>query len=517
MMAPTAVNKPVLLSSVLQGIYPLHTRADRELQDITLDSRCVQVGSLFMACKGASFDGRHYIDKAINAGAAAVLVEADEVDWCCEQERDGVPVLPVLNLQQQMAELASRFYGEPGKQLRLIGITGTNGKTTTCQLLAQTLQALGYCCGVIGTLGHGLVGSELSSEKAGPGTTPDAVKLQQIFAGMRAQSADTVVMEVSSHALDQRRILVDDFAVGIFTNLTRDHLDYHGTMDAYGATKQTLFHSRGLELAVLNADDEFVLGTRTALSGDVRCFTWSTHNSSADVYTTDVQFLPTGLQLVVCTPWGKFSFYSALLGSFNVSNLLAVLTTALAAEALKPGFDAARIVSAVANLKTVVGRMQPVGNFPVTAVVDYAHTPDALEKALQAVREHCSGRLWCVFGCGGDRDRGKRPQMAAVAERLADQLVMTNDNPRTESAASILADMQAGLQHPARSLVIADRAVALATALNDALPGDVVLIAGKGHEDYQEVAGQRLPFSDALIAHQCLLQRFGAETGRASA
>ena len=515
-MAPSAMNHPVLLSSVLQGIYPLHGRSDRELQSITLDSRLVKAGSLFMACKGASHDGRKFIDKAIAAGAAAVLVEADEVDWCCEQEREGVPVLPVLNLREQTAAVAARFYGEPAKQLRLIGITGTNGKTSTCHLLAQTLATLGYRCGVIGTLGHGLVGSELLSGKTGPGTTPDAVSLQQIFADMRAGSADTVVMEVSSHALDQRRILIDDFAVGIFTNLTRDHLDYHGTMEVYGATKQKLFQGHGLELAVLNADDEFVLSTRAVLPGDVRCFTWSVSNANADVYATDVSFLPNGLQLAVHTPWGNFNLHSPLLGSFNVSNLLAVLTTALAHEALRPGFDATRVVSAVADLQTVVGRMQLVGNFPVTVVVDYAHTPDGLEKALQAMREHCAGRLWCVFGCGGDRDRGKRPQMAAIAERLADQLVLTDDNPRTESSATILADMQAGLQQPALALTIADRAAALAATLTKAAPGDAVLIAGKGHEDYQEINGQRLPFSDVQIAQQCLQQRFAARNGRAS-
>ena len=506
--------QPVLLSSVLQGIYPLHARSDRPVHDITLDSRRVQNGSLFMACKGASHDGRRFVDSAIAAGAVAVLVEADEVDWCCEQERNGVPVLPVLNLQEQMAELAARFYGEPARQLRLIGITGTNGKTTTCQLLAQALAASGYRCGVIGTLGHGLVGDELQSNKSGPGTTPDAVMLQRIFAGMRAERADTVVMEVSSHALDQRRIIVDDFAVGIFTNLTRDHLDYHGTMEAYGAAKRKLFQGHALELAVLNADDEFAFSTRDLLSGDVRCFTWSVHNRSADVHALDVQFLTDGLKLTIGTPWGTFALQSSLLGSFNVSNLLAVLTTALAAEALQPGFDPARIANAVAGLKPVVGRMQLVGKFPVAVVVDYAHTPDALEKALQAVREHCAGHVWCVIGCGGDRDRGKRPQMGAIAERFADRIVLTDDNPRSEASEVILADITGGLQNPARATVIADRAAAIEFAISSAAIGDVVMIAGKGHEDYQEINGQRLPFSDVLLAQLILQERFAVhETG----
>lgn len=501
--------QPVRLSAILQGIYPLHERNDREVNDITLDSRQVQSGSLFMACPGAQHDARLYVDKAIAAGAAAVLVEADELQWCCEQVREGAPVLPILNLRQQMAELASRFFGEPGKTLRLIGVTGTNGKTSVSQLMAQAFQQLGYRCGVIGTLGHGLVSGPLAHDAAGPGTTPDAVQLQRILAGFR-NAADTVVMEVSSHALDQGRVLINDFAVGVFTNLTRDHLDYHGAMEAYGAAKRVLFSGSGMDLAVLNYDDAFVRETETMLDASMRRFTWSTSDARADVYVRQMELHPDGVALVVHTPWAELAFTSKLLGSFNVSNVLAVLTTVLACESLTPAFDAQRVAKAIAGLEAVVGRMQVVGNFPVTVVVDYAHSPDALEKALQAVREHCKGKLWCVFGCGGDRDRGKRSMMAALAEQLADQIVLTDDNPRFEDSSVILADMLAGLQKPQHALVVPDRASAIAQTLTDANTGDVVLIAGKGHEDYQEVRGARAAFSDYAHALNALERRFGS-------
>lgn len=508
-MIASTLQPSVRLSSVLQGIYPLHAGSDRDLHDITLDSRSVQAGSLFMACKGASHDGRLHVDQAIAKGAAAILVEADEVDWCCEQLKYGVPILPVLNLHEQMAELAARFFGEPGKKMRMIGVTGTNGKTTTTQLLANAHVALGHRCGVIGTLGHGMAGSAIAGNEQGPGTTPDAVAMQKILASMREQQAHTVVMEVSSHALDQRRILVDDYAVAVFTNLSRDHLDYHGSMEAYGAAKRKLFQGQALQLAVLNADDAYASATAGLLPPDVRCFTWSINNPVADIHAVSIEFLPRGVELVVKTPWGIFNFASRLLGTFNVSNLLAVLTTVLASESLQPQFDPAALIAVIADLNAVVGRMQLVSGYPVTAVIDYAHTPDGLRNALQAVREHCQGRLWCVIGCGGERDRGKRPQMAGLAELMADHLVLTDDNPRLEASASILADMQTGLQQPARACIIADRAKAIGLALDSAEPGDIVLIAGKGHEQYQEVAGIRHPFSDAAIASDLLARRFG--------
>lgn len=501
----------IQLSRLLEGLYPLPARCDRVLHGITQDSRQVRSGSLFMACNGASHDGRHHIDAAIAAGAAAVLVEADELEWCCEQERQGVPVLPLLGLRGQLAKLAARFHGEPAKALRLIGVTGTNGKTSITQLLAQALRTLGYRCGVIGTLGHGMAGSALQVAASGPGTTPDAVTLQQIFADLRDGGADTLVMEVSSHALDQQRVIVDDFAIAVFSNLTRDHLDYHHTLEAYGEAKRLLFRGHGLQLAVLNADDGFAMATASVLARHVRCFTYGIDNAAADIRARTVDYTSRGIRMQVQTPWGSFDLASPLMGSFNASNLLAVLTTLLAAHSLDEDFDAAAIVGAIASLDGVVGRMQLVAGADVTAVIDYAHTPDALEKALLAVRQHCSGRLWCVVGCGGNRDRGKRPQMAAIAERAADHLVLTSDNPRDEDPLQILADMRAGLSRPAAVVIETERATAISHALMQAAPGDVVLIAGKGHEQYQEIAGQRLPFSDVECARHLLQKRRNTE------
>lgn len=500
----------VPLSVLLQGIYPLSAGHERAITGLSLDSRKVQSGDLFLACKGRQLDGRHFVGAAVAAGAAAVLVEADEVDWCCERLERSVPVLPVLNLHDQLAELAGRFFGMPARQLCLIGITGTNGKTTVSQLLAQALQAAGRRVAVIGTLGYGLIDQPLTAHGAGPGTTPDAVELQRIFAALRAEAVDTVVMEVSSHALDQQRVAVTDFQIAVFTNLSHDHLDYHGSMEAYGAAKQRLFTGSALRLAMLNADDPFVAATARLLGPDVQCLRWSLHDRAADLYASDIRHGPAGVAFRVHTPWGDFSVQSPLLGTFNISNLLAVLGTLLASMAAEPGFDAAHLVASVATLAGVRGRMQALGNFPVLTVVDYAHTPDGLEKALQALRAHCHGTLWCVFGCGGNRDRGKRPLMGEIAERYADRLVLTDDNPRLESSSEILADIRSGLARPDEAVTIPERATALAYALREATPGSAVLIAGKGHEDHQEIAGGRLPFSDAEQALSVLQERFGS-------
>jgi UDP-N-acetylmuramoyl-L-alanyl-D-glutamate--2,6-diaminopimelate ligase len=391
-------------------------------------------------------------------------------------------------------------------------VTGTNGKTTCTQLIAQHLHALGYECGVIGTLGHGMAGGQMQALGQGPGTTPDAVRLQEILAYMKTQRADTVVMEVSSHGLEQHRVDVDDFAVGVFTNLSRDHLDYHGTMEAYAAAKRRLFAGRKLQAAVLNLDDACSRGTRDMLGSGVECLTWSLSDASADVHALRVDFLPQGLHLQIATPWGEFSVSSPLLGSFNASNLLATLATVFACERHSEVFDPAHIVAAVAALRPVPGRMQLVAAAPVCVVVDYAHTPDGLEKALTAAREHSAAKLHCVVGCGGERDRGKRPLMAAIAERLADTVILTSDNPRGEDPHAILADMLAGAVNRSVVSVQADRARAIAQAIQSAAAGDCVIIAGKGHEDYQEIAGRRLHFNDAEQALHSLQSHSASDT-----
>lgn len=497
-----AAARQVRLSSLLQGICVLPQELDCDISGITLDSRKAEAGALFLACKGTTTDGRRFIANAIESGAGAVLVEADDL-WSEASESASVPVIPVKELPHKAALLAARFYGEPARTLRLVGVTGTNGKTTCSQLIASHLQALGYRCGVIGTLGFGMSGSTLQSFGGGPGTTPDAVRFQEVLADLKEQRADTVVMEVSSHGLDQHRVDVDDFSVGVFTNLSRDHLDYHVTMDAYLAAKRRLFTGRRLQAAVLNLDDVGSAGTRSLLDAGVACLTFSLGNSAADVHARSVEYSAGGLRLQIVTPWGEVAVASPLLGSFNASNLLCTLAAVLACEQHSEVFDPARIGAALSGLQPVPGRMQLVAVEPVTVVVDYAHTPDGLEKALHAVREHGIGKISCVVGCGGERDRGKRPQMAAIAERLADRVILTSDNPRGEAPHSIIHDMLAGIVRRDAVIVEADRARAINLAISGAAAADIVLLAGKGHEDYQEIAGRRLPFNDveqALLA-----------------
>jgi UDP-N-acetylmuramoyl-L-alanyl-D-glutamate--2,6-diaminopimelate ligase len=501
-----AAPRQIRLSALLQGLYTLPPELDRDISGVELDSRRVNAGDVFLAYKGAASDGRHFIPDAIGKGVGAVLVEADD-KWSQGCEDAQVPVIPVAQLPARASMLAARFYGEPAQSLRLIGVTGTNGKTTCSQLIASHLQALGYRCGVIGTLGFGMSGSGLQSFGHGPGTTPDAVRLQEILADLKEQHADTVVMEVSSHGIAQQRVDVDDFTIGMFTNLSRDHLDYHGTMAAYAATKRRLFTGRKLQVAVLNLDDGYSAGTRELLDTRVSCLTWSIADVRADVHARQIQFSPSGLCMQVTTPWGEYRIDSPLLGAFNASNLLGTLAVVLACEQHSDAFDPAHIATALSALQPVMGRMQLVATAPVTVVVDYAHTPDGLEKALMALREHSVGKVTCVVGCGGDRDRGKRPQMAAIAERLADSVVLTSDNPRGEAPLAIIDEMLAGISNRDKVIVEADRASAIAVSIATAAAGDIVLLAGKGHEQYQEIAGQCLPFDDVQQAVRALNQR----------
>jgi UDP-N-acetylmuramoyl-L-alanyl-D-glutamate--2,6-diaminopimelate ligase len=510
-----ALPAQVKLSALLQGECELPAGFDRTLSGIQLDSRRIQPGDLFVACKGGAVDGRDFIPGAIAGGAAAVLMEADSIWQEASQEAGAthtVPLIPVVGLPHKLGRVAARFYGEPAADLRLIGITGTNGKTSCCLLVAQALTALGYRCGVIGTLGHGIAGRPLTMDKGGPSTTPDPVRLQQLFSDFVAQDSDTVVMEVSSHGLDQHRVEVDDFSAAVFTNLTRDHLDYHGSMAAYGDAKRRLFSGRRLQVALLNRDDPFSARILEALPKEVRACTWSLRDPAADVHASELHCRADGIELHVTTPWGSGVIRSRLFGSFNASNLLAVLATVLACEARRAACDAQRIMQVIGALEPVQGRMETIRGYPVTVVVDYAHTPDGLENALAALREHFRGALCCVFGCGGDRDPGKRPLMAAIAGRLADTVVVTDDNPRHEPSAQIIEQILPGFSAGSSVQVVPDRARAIRMAIDSAEPGSVVLIAGKGHEDYQEVAGVRSHFSDIEQARHCLQLRFQRET-----
>jgi len=420
-----------------------------------------------------------------------------------------VLVVAVPELTAQAGFIADRFFGAPSARLAVTGITGTNGKTTSAWLLAAALSASGRSCAYLGTLGSGLPGHVV----AGTHTTPDAVTLHRQLAGLRDAGALAVAMEVSSHALDQQRCNGVRFQVAVFTNLSRDHLDYHGDMQAYAAAKSALFDWPTLTARVINVDDPLGLelaarappGTMLIVTG---------RRSDPATRVPGARFIraarcvhePRGLVVSLETSWGAAQLHSGLLGDFNVDNLLTVLGVLLASgQQLEPA------CALLAGCEAPPGRMQLAGggDQPL-AIVDYAHTPDALENALKAARAHCTGRLLCVFGCGGERDRGKRAQMGRIAESLADLVYVTDDNPRGEDAQRIVADILAGLQQPQRAQVDHDRAATITAALAAALPGDVVLVAGKGHEDYQLIGTERRAFSDLAQVRAALAARSAA-------
>ncbi len=455
---------------------------------LTSDTRRIQPGDVFVAMPGGRIDARALIPQAIQAGALAVIWEADGFAW---DPAWRVPNLPVDRLREHVGAIAAHVYGQPSEQLWLAGVTGTNGKTSCSHWIAQSLAQLGKRAAVIGTLGSGFPGA-LSEPTH---TTPDAVSLQQQIAGLVAQGASHLAMEVSSHGLDQGRVNGAAFKAALFTNLSRDHLDYHSSMDHYGRVKARLFHWPGLRHAVINLDDDF--GARLAASLDrsqVEVLGYGLGKGEISGHRLDLS--KRGLTLEIETPWGAGVIRSRLLGGFNAANLLGVLGTLLAAEVTLE--DATR---ALEHVEPVAGRLQMVRRprSPLV-VIDYAHTPDALEKVLETLRHvlGADGRLICVFGCGGERDPGKRPLMGEIATRLADLAVVTSDNPRSEDPRAIIDQVVAGAH--ANYWTEPDRASAIYRAIREAREQDLVLLAGKGHEAYQEVAGQRLPFSDAEVA-----------------
>lgn len=481
--------------------------SDVVVDDISLDSRTVAAGGLFLACAGRRTHGLAALPQALARGARAVLWEP--VPGITEPSvPDGVATLPIKDLAQHASEIASRFFGGPSAKLAVTGITGTNGKTTTAWLVAQALSRCRLPAAYMGTLG---VGRAPEAIVAGEYTTADAVSVQRQLAAMQAAGAQCVAMEVSSHALDQHRVAAVKFRVAAFTNLTRDHLDYHGTMEAYGAAKARLFDLPHLGCGVVNVDDAFgatlarrhvnslplVLTARTAgglavidecraIDGATRAFT-----------AARVCSRPEGLAFTLEARVGEgvVSHHEVtlpLIGEFNVDNVLLALGILDSLDV-----ELTEALAALSSISAPPGRMEAiVAPGRALAIVDYAHTPDALAKALRAARSHCPGRLNVVFGCGGDRDAGKRPLMASVAAEMADDIVITDDNPRSEPAAGIVEDILAGLPQGRRATVIHDRGSAIRHALERATAGDVVLVAGKGHEDYQIVGTERRHFSD---------------------
>ena len=491
------------LSSLLEG-GPRPVR-DVMLTDISQDSRGVVRGGAFLASQGRRSHGLAHVATAVARGAAAVLWEPVPGVEAPSLPADVIGV-PVPSLGARAGELADRFFRTPSADLKVAGVTGTNGKTTTAYLLAQAADAVGRRGAYLGTLGAGRPGRLASVDL----TTPDAVSVHRRLAEARDDGSDTLAMEVSSHALDQGRVGGVRFDTAVFTNLSRDHLDYHGTLEAYGAAKTRLFRALGLRSAVINVRDPFGRELAETLDEGIESVWFSTGSELIAaprigwIRLSGMRALATGLTLHVESSWGAGTLRSRLVGGFNAENLLATLGVMLGWRV-----PLQQALAAVGACQPPPGRMEVFGggSHPV-AIVDYAHTPDALAKVLDAARAHARGRLHCVFGCGGDRDAGKRPQMGAIAEELADAVVLTNDNPRTEDPRAILEQIAAGMRDAARAVVIPDRADAIRHALAEAEAGDVVVVAGKGHEEYQITGEERRPFSDRRV----VLDALGAAT-----
>jgi len=479
-----------------------------EVSDLTQDSRSVTPGAAFFACRGGTHHGLEFAAAAAAAGARAILwepapgVQAPSVDA-------SIVVRAVPNLRAQLGYIADRFYDAPSASLTVAGITGTNGKTTCAWLLAQALERRGRRAAYIGTLGGGATDA-LTALGA---TTPDALSLHRLLASFRAQGFEEVAMEVSSHALDQDRCAGVRFHTAVFTNLTRDHLDYHADMSAYASAKAKLFDWPTLAARVINVDDPFGLElAQDSRRGAESAQLFLTSQRPSEWLASGTQYVcasavyagDAGLELEIQSSRGEARLSSALIGDFNVDNLLTVLAVLLAWDVPLPA-----ACEALSHCSAPPGRMQPEGGCAAPLVlIDYAHTPDALAKALQAARTHCRGRLHCVFGCGGERDPGKRGEMGRIAARAADALIVTDDNPRTEDPLQITDAIMQGVMAAgagAHTRVIHERALAIRAALASATADDVVLVAGKGHEQYQLIGSERRPFSDADVVRAALL------------
>lgn len=469
--------------------------SDRHITGIETDSRNVKPGNLFIALRGFTVDGHHYVHTAVENGAAAVLVE--------EPVEVTVPVIQVPDTRRAMGYLANNFYQFPSQQLKLIGITGTNGKTTTSHLIEQILKAAGRETGIIGTIGVKIKDQVIPARN----TTPDVVDLQKSLRFMVDEGAAYTVMEVSSHALHMGRTRGSHYHIAVFTNLTQDHLDYHATMEEYRAAKGLLFSQLGndytddsktCQTAVLNVDD--AASSYFAEITPVQVITYGIEKQ-ADVRAVNIQHRVNGVSFELQTYQGNVTVCLPLFGTFNVYNSLAAV-----AVALIEGISLTKIKKALESLTGVDGRFESVqAGQDYTVLVDYAHTPDSLQNVLTTAKSFAKGKVICVVGCGGDRDRGKRPLMAQIATEISDFTIITSDNPRTEEPSAIIADMVEGIAASESPYsTIEDRKAAIEHAVQLAKSGDVVLIAGKGHETYQEINGVRYPFDDRKIAYEAI-------------
>ena len=500
------------LRSLLTDILPdlsEHPALLSTVQGLSTDSRHCQPGDLFLGMPGTQVDGGLFWPKALESGAIAAFISplafeqtaTDRAEWT---SRTGEPpcVIALPDMTIACARIAARFQGNPAQKLKLVGVTGTNGKTTTTHLIEYFLQHQGQSCALYGTLYTRWSGFEQTAAH----TTPFATTLQSQLAGAVQAGCTHAVMEVSSHALDQKRVAECPFSVAVFTNLTQDHLDYHQTMEAYFLAKAKLFSADYLKgIAVINQDDLY--GQRLIEKIDrSQCLTYSAKTENpgldADLRVENVTYGAQGVTGQLITPQGRFSFQSPLVGSFNVANVLAAIGAGIGL-----GLSVAEMLRVLPQFLGVPGRMERVQLNPdqaITVIVDYAHTPDSLENLLMAARPFIPGKMICVFGCGGDRDRTKRPKMGKIAADLADYTIVTSDNPRTEDPQQILEDVLGGITDRSQTTVLSDRAEAIHFAIENAKPGDGVLIAGKGHEDYQILGTQKIHFDDREQAKEAL-------------
>jgi len=485
--------------------FHLDEKEQTTIANVSIHSDLIGKNCAFVAIPGLTLDGRNYLFNAIEKGCVAILAESEALTSTQKEQVQNakVPVILVNKLAFQLANIASTIYPINSDKFNLIGITGTNGKSSICYLSAQIIDALTGQCGHMGTLGNG------SFKKLAPAlnTTSDLLTNYRTAYSIQNEGSQNLVMEVSSHALDQNRVEGLPINIAVFTNLTRDHLDYHKTFAAYGAAKKLLFLGKHLQYAIINADDEFGLELINEPKIKAKKIIYSVQdsirsddNSSQYVVAKNIQKFATHQEFDLISPWGSKKIQVPLIGTYNLSNVLAVISIL---GTLK--FSLPKIVKCLKNIKSIPGRMElfSATNQP-NVVVDYAHTPDALEKALSALREHTQGKLICVFGCGGDRDKGKRPLMGSIAESLSDILIITDDNPRFESSSAIIDDIKQGLTSPQNALIESNRQQAIVKAIKLGTSHDAILVAGKGHEDYQIIGAEKVSFSDRALVDSIL-------------
>lgn len=484
------------LSELLQP-WTTQSITDCEILGLHNDSRQIKTGDLFIAYPGAATDGRLYIDKAVLQGAIAIVY--DPIDFPPNHDLPKhLPCVPINHLLRHLAAIAKRFYNNPGANLEITAVTGTNGKTSIAYQLAQAHQLLGQKSAYIGTIGQGMVNALQPLEN----TTPDALCLISLLHNYKNQGITQVCMEVSSHALSQHRVDALDFKQALFTNLTLDHLDYHHTMEEYCAAKAQLFARKELDWAIVNQDDSYKDSMLAALLPQVKTLTYGIHKD-CDVRATDWHIDIHGTTLFVQTPFGSCQIKTQALGLFNIYNSLAIFSSLLAF-----GYPMQEIIPVMAELKAAPGRMELVVTKPYV-LVDYAHTPDALENVLSTLSELKQGKLWVVFGCGGDRDKSKRPLMGRAAALYADKLIITSDNPRSEDPQTIIEEIAQGVLPSINPVKIINREEAIAYALKNAVEQDIIIVAGKGHESYQQIGHVKQAFSDQAVIKKIMTELMG--------